>query len=310
MSQTQDRPLRIILSQAALGWGYVMHAKFRRCVAIVAALLAGPAFAADMPLKAPPPPAGFSWDGCYIGGNVGWAGDRPTADLNPTGTYLTAAGALAPPNAAGTGALPGDLAAVTNSLSTTGSGVDGGVEVGCNKQFGQWVVGVEGDFDGTSLRDTLSAAFGPVISANPAFTVSSHTDNVSVQADWYSTFRARFGFASDRWLVYGTGGFAVANLNSSTNVTFGSNGTSPVYANAVHLGSSSQLAAGGAIGGGVEYAFNDHWTAKVEYLFIALDTRGYNSPLVAPAGVAAGYAWNTTLSEQIQTVRFGVNYKF
>jgi outer membrane immunogenic protein len=287
-----------------------MARKSSAYIAGAAALLAGPVFAADMPLKAPPPPAGFSWDGCYVGGNVGWAGDRPSTTLSPTGTYLTAAGAAAPPNAAGTGALPGDLAAVTDSLSTTGSGIAGGVEVGCNKQLGQWVFGVEGDFDGTSLRDTMSAAFGPVVSANPAFTVSSHTDNVSLQADWYSTFRARFGFAADRWLVYGTGGFAVGNLNSSTNVTFGANGTSPVYANAVHLGSSSAFAVGGAVGAGVEYAFNDHWSAKVEYLFIELGGRSYNSPLTAPAGVAPGYAWNTTVSDQIQTVRFGVNYRF
>ena len=130
MSRIHGRRSSTILSQAALGMrDHVMHAKYPGYIAVLAGLLAGPAFAADMPLKAPPP-AGFSWDGCYIGGNVGWAGDRPTANLNPTGTYLAAAGVGAPPNAAGTGALPGDLAAVTNSLSTTGSGVAGGVELG------------------------------------------------------------------------------------------------------------------------------------------------------------------------------------
>ncbi|HXW31294.1 MAG TPA: outer membrane beta-barrel protein [Xanthobacteraceae bacterium] len=278
--------------------------------ATAAALLAGPAFAADMPLKAPPPPAVFSWDGCYVGGNMGWVGDRPSTTLSPTGTYLTPAGALAPPNANGTGALAGDLASVTDSLRTTGSGFAGGGQVGCNKQVGQWVFGIEGDIDGTSLRDTLSASFAPVTSANPFFTVSSHTDTVTAQVDWYSTFRTRFGYAADRWIFYVTGGFAVGDVNSSTNVTFGSNGTSPVYANAVHLGSSAAFAVGGTAGAGVEYAFTDHWSAKVEYLFIVLARPSYNSPLTAPAGVAPGYAWNTVLSEQIQTVRFGVNYRF
>ncbi len=33
----------------------------------LAAVIAGPAMAADMPLKAPPPPPVFSWTGCYVG---------------------------------------------------------------------------------------------------------------------------------------------------------------------------------------------------------------------------------------------------
>jgi outer membrane immunogenic protein len=64
------------------------------CAAIVA-LIGTPALAADMPLKAPPPPAPIaSWTGCYVGGEVGGAwGDSqhsfsngaPTDTAHPTG---------------------------------------------------------------------------------------------------------------------------------------------------------------------------------------------------------------------------------
>ena len=39
------------------------------------AALGNSAIAADMPVKAPPPaPAPvYTWTGCYIGGNIGWA---------------------------------------------------------------------------------------------------------------------------------------------------------------------------------------------------------------------------------------------
>src|SRR5262249_11291468 len=38
-------------------------------------LVTGAALAADLPVKAPraPPPAPFSWTGCYVGGNAGAA---------------------------------------------------------------------------------------------------------------------------------------------------------------------------------------------------------------------------------------------
>jgi outer membrane immunogenic protein len=43
----------------------------------VGALIA-PAMAADLPVKAPPPPL-FSWTGLYIGGNAGWGTIRDEA---------------------------------------------------------------------------------------------------------------------------------------------------------------------------------------------------------------------------------------
>lgn len=46
----------------------------------LAAMIAGPATAADMPVKAPvykaPPPALYSWTGCYLGVNAGYAWNR------------------------------------------------------------------------------------------------------------------------------------------------------------------------------------------------------------------------------------------
>src|SRR4051812_27209500 len=53
--------------------GGVMKKILLATVALTA--LAAQAMAADMPVKAPaykaPPPAVFSWTGCYVGGNVG-----------------------------------------------------------------------------------------------------------------------------------------------------------------------------------------------------------------------------------------------
>src|SRR5437773_11795748 len=117
----------------------------------------GAASAADMAVKArplPPPVPVFSWSGCYIGGNAGWIESDGRYDLRPGGSYLNAPGAAAPPNAAGTGDFPENRAALSHSYAPRDSGGLVGVQAGCNQQFGTFVVGVEGDWAWSSLRNT------------------------------------------------------------------------------------------------------------------------------------------------------------
>jgi outer membrane immunogenic protein len=56
----------------------------RLATAIAAiALIGTPAFAADMAVKAPPPPPApvFSWTGWYVGGNVGYSWGSASNDF-------------------------------------------------------------------------------------------------------------------------------------------------------------------------------------------------------------------------------------
>src|SRR5438067_2231875 len=88
-------------------------------VILVSAILgASVAMAADMRVKAPPvvaPPVAATWAGCYVGGNAGWIGRDSGYTTQPTGSYSTAPGGAAPPNAAGTGDFAVDIAALRNS---------------------------------------------------------------------------------------------------------------------------------------------------------------------------------------------------
>src|SRR5262245_2915454 len=113
-------------------------------VAVSTVALTQIASAADLPRKAPaapPPPAVFSWTGFYIGANIG--GGWGNRDVNfvpndPASAFLFSA--LPVPN---------------RSLHT--SGILGGVQVGYNYQFNRnWLVGIEADFDGTSMKGSGS----------------------------------------------------------------------------------------------------------------------------------------------------------
>ena len=148
-------------------------------------LIAAPALAADLPMKArpaPPPPV-FSWTGFYIGANIGGAWSNGTVTDLVTGA----------------------------NLNTDSSGFIGGGQVGFNYQFNTFVLGAEWDIDGTTISKT----------SNVVATGSGNLQ-ASANTDWISTLAARFGFALDHWLIYGkAGGAWVQNSATLANLTTG-----------------------------------------------------------------------------------------
>src|SRR5262249_61084431 len=58
--------------------------------AALTVLVAAPAVGADIPVKAPPRPAIFSWTGCYLGVNGGWIGSAGNQDIDTSlsGAFL------------------------------------------------------------------------------------------------------------------------------------------------------------------------------------------------------------------------------
>jgi outer membrane immunogenic protein len=157
-----------------------------------------------------------------------------------------------------------------------GGGFLGGGQIGYNYQINQWVMGAEADIAGTTIKDSVNATVvgpGAVLTAN-----------ATASLDWVSTLSARFGYAFDRWLVYGKVGGAWAHASAS--VTSGING--------VGFGSVSldQTASGLMLGVGTEYALWNGWTAKVEYNMMDF---GNDNP----------FANNT-----FHVFKAGINYRF
>jgi outer membrane immunogenic protein len=103
---------------------------------------------------------------------------------------------------------------------------------------------------------------------------------------------------------------AIGGVRSDTAVAFGTFPVAPVYDSAVHIGSNSRTRLGWVGGGGVEVAVSSNWSVKGEYLYMDFGAYSYASPLVAPAGVAAGYSWTTNVYQRNQLVRLGINYRF
>src|SRR5580704_16201997 len=136
-----------------------------------------------------------------------------------------------------------------SSFSTIGALA--GAQIGGNYQIGQFVIGAEGDVDWQNLRGASASG----ICAPAAI------GGCAVASNWLATLRGRAGFAADRVLFYVTGGGAFANIKPSTGALPFGGGDEP----------------GWTAGGGIEYAFTDNWTAKIEYLYASFESANCNS---------------------------------
>ncbi len=208
---------------AALGW--VVE---RTAVAVAAgalALTAGAAHADGMP-SVPPTPIGLvaDWSGFYIGGKLGGAWSDVSWEQDPN--YFTTLGP----------------AVVGTASSFSPRGVAGGVIGGANVQFGQWIIGAELSFFGTDLSQTKPSPFFPAI------------DRFATQLDWLATVEGRVGYAWDRLLVFGKGGWAGGNASLSLT-----------DAGAGVVASGDTFANGWTIGGGIEYAYWPSFIVGLEY---------------------------------------------
>jgi outer membrane immunogenic protein len=229
------------------------------------------------------PPA-FSWSGFYLGGSVGAAigTTESSADVGPALTALS-----------GT-----PIAATAPLVSETFNGFTGGIQAGYNWQVGVIVLGVEGDLDAASLQGTAPCAV---------------VLNCTMKHNWLADVTGRVGVvAVDRTLIYLKGGVAWEGASFTVGNSINIAGTT-VSANA----GGSGIQTGGLLGMGVEYAFLQNWSAKLEYNYVDFGTRSFNASIAANAAFAgtglaplAGVSVPTSITESEHIIKAGVNYRF
>jgi outer membrane immunogenic protein len=172
------------------------------------------------------------------------------------------------------GTFPG----TTGTIHDNG-GVVGGT-LGANFQAGAFVVGVEGDWDYSAINTGTTSS------------ICTFSGNCQTGNNWLATARGRAGYAADRVLFYATAGGAFANVQTNFNGT-----------------TTSHTQSGWTAGGGIEWAFADNWTAKVEYLYVNLGNGSVNCINAVCTGLAgAPIPVSVGLTENL--VRAGVNFKF
>ena len=245
--------------------------------AALAVTLAGPALAADLPMKsvAPYVEPRFSWTSCYVGGHAGGGRGRK-AMTDPV--FLVEENLIAPGTTTGV---------TTVNTSPTGAVIGG--EIGCDYQFSSnVVVGIEGTASGSTMRGSQ------IVSLH-----DSPPDTALVQAnnDFLASVTGRIGYAFDTVLLYGRGGLALAG--DKYNVSGGSvagNGTPFNF-----QGLDNRV--GYVVGGGVDWAFSRHWSVNLEYDYYQF---GHGNILMTDG--ISGLTGVVDVKQSVQVFKVGFNF--
>ena len=190
-----------------------------------------------------------------------------------TGLYVGAHAGFS--RGASSAVLSDPAAAATGNVF---GGMIGGVQGGYNYRLRSGLLfGVEADFSFPNYL-TSNSVVSSLATARSALTE---------QWDYVATARGRLGYAAGPWLVYGTGGLAW---------------TGERFLNTPAIGSDEKILhtrLGWAAGGGVEYAFAPHWSARLEYLYSRFEA--------ADIGFASGTHYTSTMD--FGAIRLGLNRK-
>jgi outer membrane immunogenic protein len=239
-------------------------------------LIASPAMAANLPVKAPPAPAPAAipvpiWTGFYVGLNAGYAWGQNATSCTFVSGVFSPCGGIGFPDLKSHGGLFG-------------------AEIGANWQFQNWVVGAAVDW---SALDLHADEFFPSVD-------KGKSDQIASRYDWLGTARGRIGYAVGQSLFYGTGGLAIGRVKDT-------------YLNEINTSSAGYFATasnrtGWTAGAGWEYRLTQNWGVKLEYLHVDLgDT---NLDISAARGVGPPGSSVLHFSNAFDLIRAGVNYKW
>jgi outer membrane immunogenic protein len=182
--------------------------------------------------------------------------------------------------------------------------VTGAIRAGYNWQVGTVFYGLASDlswFNLSGMRQ-FSATYTVVSQSNAGRSSNSYTVGTSFASNSLFTLRGRLGFTETNVLPYMTGGLALTDFRMADTYTdnFGAPG-------AFGSASNSDQRTGWTIGAGLEWAVNDRWYVKAEYLLVDLG-RIAASSIPGFAGNPNGIGASSDLT--LHVARGGVNFKF
>jgi outer membrane immunogenic protein len=289
---------RIVPPQTKNQEGLMVRVSSLLAIATISTVGLGFAAAADLPVKARPPAVVAApvatWTGCYVGGHAGYSWSRATDQTLPFATSNDI------------GPAPfGDPIVFGYDGHYHTSGFAGGIQGGCDKQFGQAVFGVVIDYSWTSQKKD-SGPFQIQPFDVPTF---SNFETGHVNLKNFGTARARLGFLpTPTFLVYGTGGVAWARASAGvTGTAFDGESQVPFAV------SDTRNFVGWAAGIGGDWMFAPNWTFGVEYLHMDFGDANFRFNPASFVNFTTGDALGVTgvnLKLTSDIVRGTVNFRF
>jgi len=244
--------------------------------------------AALVTLAALPSFSAGPWSGFYVGWNAGLGQAKAKFEMTPGGNWLIGSEAPGVPWIASQG-----------SPTLSSSEVTTGLQFGYNWQRNRLVYGLEGEIAYTDLQDsrhTGSLVHAP-IGAPMQFSEKAESEG-------FVTLRPRIGVANGIWMVYATGGLALASFRFSSGYVYNFPGLGDI----ISAGSKRQQMTGWTAGAGVEVVSpGSPVSFKIEYLYMDF---GKTHAFTSREPFDPGYTAQHRASLKESLLRFGFNYRF
>jgi outer membrane immunogenic protein len=250
-------------------------------VASVAVAVGSCANAADLGVyKAPPPVAPpipvFTWTGCYVGAHAGVGWGRKDFQDDPLDAGFI-----------------DEFEALGRKVGDNTSGFVAGAQAGCDYQVTPaWVFGAEFQLSGAEIEREVPDFF-------------TRAKRLEARTDWLASITGRVGYSWDRWLFYAKGGAAWAKERIKiTEIDDCGAPCGSVIGEPDEHGNPTPRRTGWTVGAGVEWAFWNNWSWKLEYQFYDLGSKSARF-----FDIDDQVPYNVRIQDRIQSVKFGVNYR-
>ncbi len=242
---------------------------------LLAMLFTSVAFAGKnlIPDNEPTPMQSLRWKGFNVGINPGILKNKTRGKVDPNDAL---------------GPLPGR----SDSWGYDNYGFTVGAQVGYKYQWSFLVLGLETDFNYSSLsRSHNYTGYNT--------TDGTITDTIKHEMYWYGTLRPIFGFCFKHVFIYGTGGFSYGQIKSTAEY---------IILADPYRGSLNTTKPGWNVGGGIEFVLIKMLSLNAQYLFV--DLRNITYRATDTTGTYPTYNFIVKLNNKFNCIRLALNYMF
>jgi outer membrane immunogenic protein len=230
-------------------------------------------------------PEPFNWTGIYVGGQIG--GSATDFDFSGYSTDVDVDAQLGGTSLPFASFVTFDTPALTPGSA---SSLIGGGQLGYQHQWGHFVIGVEGDFNGMSAQSESRFQPATIFStSNFGFDTETNLQTTrQAEMKWIGSARAKLGWASGPVLLYVTGGVAFADATLANRevarTDFFDQGSGMFVFNVTTRDATEQekVITGWTGGAGAEWAFTNIASMALEYRHNAFDDESYAFARKAP----------------------------
>lgn len=221
----------------------------------------------------------WNWSGPYVGVAFGSAGsgkggESLNFDTNLDGNYGDTVNTVSASNAFSPGFCDGAAMGTTPAAGCTKDRHKSGLSLRAGYDWSRdsFVYGVVAEVSNVDMSDSVSG-----------FSTTPAAYSFTRKLDSIMAVRARAGYVMDRWLVYGTAGYAWADIDRSFATTNSVNSFAATNGKTSH---------GYQVGLGVEKVVAERWAIGIEYLHTSLEDK---APVVRAGPSANTFASNPFL---------------